>query len=111
MIVYLLPKHSVGFADECDRLSEIAAVKSGKRHWGRWVLNQQGGFDSLDTLDVIPTAHGSSERQTYWIELTAIDKGGIAKGCDGKTWMEHFAKKNWVGAKGIRRTSAWRLTS
>ena len=24
------------FADECDKLSEIDATKTGKKHWGRW---------------------------------------------------------------------------
>ena len=91
------------FADESDRLGEIAAEKTGKRHWGRWVLDS----DMLVTFSFYPASKNEDDNHPddelvddYWIALRYIKKGGAAVGMD-ETWFEHLSGKNWIGLKGL----------
>ena len=89
------------YAEECDRLSELAAIQAGKRHWGRWVLNTTRPF-SLDCIEVRPAVDDSPQRKfsPYEIVLSRIGPGGESDG-SAYTWQEHMAEKNWMGTKGL----------
>jgi hypothetical protein len=92
----------VGYANECDRLSELSAVKIGKPHWGRWVLNKTKHLITLDCIQVRPSVGSGSQRtiQSYWIELSRIGPNGESDG-GTYTWQEHLSEKNWMGEKGL----------
>jgi hypothetical protein len=90
------------YADECDKLSEEQAIKTGKQHWGRWVLNKSKHLTTLDCINVHPAIGNISQRitQAYRIELSRIGRNGESDG-DTYTWQEHLEEKNWLGKKGL----------
>lgn len=85
------------FTNECDRLAEVDAHKTGKTHWGRWRLTKQ----ALITRTIRPRIDGDKGKPlyvgTYDIPLDDLDRG------EGQqTWVEHMEEKNWLGEKGLR---------
>jgi hypothetical protein len=89
------------YANECSRLSEIKAAKSGKRHWGRWVLSETEPI-SLDGIQVIPAVGNYPQRELepYWIELSRIGPHGESDH-GTYTWQEHLKGKNWISEKDL----------
>lgn len=87
------------YADECDRLSEIAAKKTHKRRWGRWHLNTSYGLVSLDTRVWLPEIedHPAWQGDDYYIVLNGCR---TEKGCQEQ--IEHMTEKRWLGEKGIK---------
>lgn len=79
------------FANECDKLAELEAKNTGKRHWGRWYLTRT----SLNTRMTRPRVEGgaaSFRGGIYDIDLDRLDGH----------WIAHMGRKNWVGEKGIQ---------
>ena len=78
------------YAGECDRLAEAQAVKTGKRHWGRWYLTK----NSLDTAAVRPKVGeaGFYKGHIYDIGLDRLSEN----------WARHMSAKNWIGEKGLK---------
>jgi hypothetical protein len=86
---------------QCDQLSEIEAIKTGARRWGRWWLDRAGP-GSLNTRASRPGIGGrpSWRGDTYDIGLSRLGPNGESDG-GNYTWIEHMAQKNWIGPKGI----------
>jgi len=86
------------YACECDRLSELEAIKTGNKHWGRWYLNTSGGLVSLDTRVCHPEQgdHPAWRRDDYYIEL---DRCKTEE--ERQIWVEHMREKSWIGEKGL----------
>ena len=78
------------YEDECDRLAELEAIKTGRKHWGRWYLTKT----SLMTRTSRPKigARGFSRGGYYDIGLDRL----------GEDWVGHMKEKNWMGEKGLR---------
>lgn len=78
------------FADGCDRLAEIEAVRTHKKHWGRWWLTKT----SLNTRINRPKEGigGFMRGGIYDIALDRLKKD----------WLEHMKQKNWIGQEGLR---------
>lgn len=78
------------YAEECDRLAEREAVKTGKRHWGRWYLCNAG----LVTRTSRPNVghYGWSRGGIYDIALNRLDED----------WVRHMKEKRWMGEQGIK---------
>lgn len=78
------------FADGCDRLAEGIAVKTGKRHFGRWWLTRT----SLGTRIVRPSIDGQSPLMggVYDIDLDRLNEN----------WVRHMGEKNWLGERGLK---------
>lgn len=77
------------FEVECDKLAELEAIKTCKKHWGRWWLTKT----SLNTRIHRPRvgARGFMKGGIYDITLDRLRKD----------WLEHMKQKNWIGKKGI----------
>lgn len=73
------------YANECDKLSEIAA-KPYRKHWGRWF------WDGLD------------RSLATWIEMADIGSlGAIAipfKQLD-ESWIKQMKGYKWIGEQGL----------
>jgi len=78
------------YADKCDQLAEIEAIKTGKKHWGRWYLTRK----SLNTIIIRPKVgeRGAYRGSTYEISLDRLNEN----------WVEHMSRKNWLGEKGLK---------
>lgn len=80
----------IEYANECDRLAELEAIKTGRKHWGRWYLTKT----SLITRTSRPKigTRGFSRGGIYDIGLDRLNED----------WEEHMTEKNWIGEKGHR---------
>lgn len=78
------------YANECDRLSELEAVRTGKRHWGRWYLTKT----SLVTRTSRPKVgeSGIIRGGIYDIGLNRLNEN----------WLRHMSGKNWIGEKALQ---------
>jgi len=85
------------YKEGCDRLSELEAEKTRKRHWGRWYLNQSKP-PSLDTKDSRP---GIGCYSDWCGDVYDIMLHSCRTERDREFWVEHMKEKNWMGAKGL----------
>lgn len=78
------------YADECDKLAELEAKRTGKRHWGRWYLTKKSLITRTSKLRV---GQGGFIRGGYYdIDLDRLNEN----------WVYHMSQKNWMGEKGLR---------
>lgn len=83
------------FANECDRLAELDAIKTGKRHFGRWYLTKT----ALVTKTIRPEIDGQNRLYVGVYEI-GLDRARETPG--GRGWVKHIGEKNWIGEKGLR---------
>lgn len=78
------------YAGEADRLAEAEAIKTGRKHWGRWYLTKH----SLNTVAIRPKVgeEGFYKGYTYDINLDRLSEN----------WVEHMSAKNWIGETGLK---------
>lgn len=90
------------YASECDRLATLEAVKTGKRHWGRWYLNAAKPI-SLDTRTSTPGIDGSpnSPKRRGYVYDIALDGVSVHYKKHSHSWIRHMEEKNWMGEQGL----------
>lgn len=82
-------------AAECDSLAETEAVAKGKRHWGRWFLDDKEPI-SLNTAIIRPLRTGIHYNEDYEIELSRCKTRA-----GREIWIRHMAEKRWIGKRGL----------
>ena len=82
------------YANECDRLATLEAEKTGKRHCGRWYLNN----NTLETRISRPNldCNGYTRGNIYEIALS-----GCHAERQRKNWLKHMEEKCWMGGQGL----------
>ena len=90
------------YADQCDHLSELSAIMTNCRHWGRWYLDNTEPL-RLVTEDIRPGfgKHKPSGGGLYNIELSRIGPSGEANRQSNYTWQKHMSQKGWIGKQGL----------